>query len=151
VRRAALVVAAAAALLAAGPAPATERGPVGPTARWVAGPAGMRLLAPAEHIACRGGRGPRITVAVRWSRAALERPVRSVRVLLQRPGSEAVIAATVFAPARPSTTRRAVLSVSACRPNFDLRYELFVGRRDRPHDHTSVVFRTHGTSGTSRP
>jgi hypothetical protein len=105
----------------------------------------MRLLAPAERLAC-PARGPALKVAVRWSRAALARPVRSVRVLLQRPGSEAVIDSVVFAPASPRTTRRAVLRASACRANFDVRYELFVGRADRPHDHTSVRFRIHGVS-----
>ena len=123
---------------------ATQQGPVGPTARMVAGPAGMRLLAPAAQVGCKTGRGPDVRVAVNWSRKALQRPVRSVRVLLQRPGSEAVIDSIVFAPARPTTTRRATLSASACRTNFDVRYELFVGAADRPHDHSSVVFRTHG-------
>jgi hypothetical protein len=66
-------------------------------------------------------------------------------VLLQRPGSESVIDSTLFAPARATTTRRALLRASACHPNLDVRYELFVGRRDVPHDHQSVVFRTHGS------
>jgi hypothetical protein len=123
---------------------ATERGPVGPTARFVDGPLGVRLLAPAAHVTCPADGGPAIPVAARWSRRALRRPVRAIRVLLQRPGSEAVIDAITFRPARPTTTRRGTLRASACRANFDVRYELFLGRTDRPHDHTSVVFRTHG-------
>jgi hypothetical protein len=128
-----------------GPAAATERGPVGPAPKLVAGPFGTSLRAPAAHTLCGAG-GMAVRVAARWSRRALARPVRSIRVLLQRPGSEAVIAAVTFAPAQPSTLRQATLRSAQCRPNLDVRYELFVGRRDVPHDHTSVVFRTHGTS-----
>jgi hypothetical protein len=131
---------------AAGAAGAAEKGTTGPTARMVTAPVGLRLLAPASHVTCRSGGGPAIRIAVRWSRKAIERPVRSVRVLLQRPGSEAVIDSEVFTPARPATVRRATLRASACRANFDVRYELLIGREDRPHDHTSVVFRTHGST-----
>jgi hypothetical protein len=131
-------------LLAASPAArATEVLPAGPVARTITGPAGMRLLAPAEHVAC-PARGPSVAVAARWSRTALRRPVRAVRVLLQRPGSEAVIDSVVLSPASPATTRRAVLRASACRANLDVRYELLLGRDDRAHDHTSVRFRIHG-------
>jgi hypothetical protein len=128
----------------AGTAVATRSGPVGPVSRHVPAPYGMRVLAPAGHIVCAAGRGPVIPVSVRWSAAALARPVRSVRVLLQRPGSESVIASVTLAPARPVTTRRGTLIASSCRANFDVRYELFVGAADVPHDHQSVVFRTHG-------
>jgi hypothetical protein len=52
---------------------------------------------------------------------------------------------TRVAPARVTTTRRAALHASACHPNLDVRYELFVRRRDVLHDHRSVVLRTHGS------
>jgi hypothetical protein len=125
------------------PAEATLHGPVGRAPRIVAGPYGTRLLAPAATTVCASGRMT-VRFAARWSARALARPVRSIRVLLQRPGSEAVMASAVFAPVRPSTTRRTTLRTSQCRQNLDVRYELFVGRVDVPHDHQSVVFRTHG-------
>ena len=133
------------AALAAAPtsALATISGPVGPAPATVTGPYGTRLLAPAAATRCSAA-GMTFSVAARWSRRALARPVRSIRVLLQRPGSEAVVAAVVFAPARPATTRRATLRSSQCLANVDLRYELFVGAIDVPHDHQSVIFRTHG-------
>jgi hypothetical protein len=142
--------AAAAAIALAAPAAATEQGPVGPHAKVVPGPYGVALRAPARHTSCTSGGAMSVPVSARWSRRALERPVRSIRVLLQRPGSESVIDAVTFSPARPATTRRAVLRLSACRPNLDVRYELFVGKRDVPHDHQSVVFRTHGVRRAAR-
>lgn len=141
-----LALAVAATLLLAAPAAATEQGAVGAASRLVSGPYGVRLRAPARQVSCAADGGLRVPVAARWSSRALRRPVRAIRVLLQRPGSEHVVDAVTFAPARPSTTRRAVLRLSACRPNLDVRYELFVGRRDVPHDHQSVAFRTHGRS-----
>ncbi len=144
VRRLATSLAAIGLAVVAAPAVATERGPVGPRTKVVPGPYGVALRAPAKRTPCGPG-GMRVAVSARWSRRALERPVRSIRVLLQRPGSEAVIDAVSFAPARSTTTRRAVLTLSTCRANLDVRYELFVGRRDLPHDHQSVVFRTHGS------
>jgi hypothetical protein len=140
-----LLLSASAVLLLAAPAVATEHGPVGPLSAVVAGPYGVRLRAPARRTACAADGPMRVRVSVRWSERALRRPVRSIRVLLQRPGSESVIDSTLFAPARVTTTRRALLRASACHPNLDVRYELFVGRRDVPHDHQSVVFRTHGS------
>lgn len=137
-----LVLTASAAITTA-QAAATEQGPVGPRTKVVPGPYGVALRAPAKQTPCGPG-GMRVAVSARWSRRALERPVRSIRVLLQRPGSEAVVDAVTFAPARTKTTRRAVLTLSTCRPNLDVRYEFFVGRRDVAHDHQSVVFRTHG-------
>jgi hypothetical protein len=110
----------------------------------VAGPYAIALRAPAKRTPCTASGTMRVAVSARWSQRALRRPVRAIRVLLQRPGSESVIDSVTFAPARPATTRRAVLRLSSCRPNLDVRYELFVGRRDVPHDHQSVVFRTHG-------
>ncbi|HEX4344833.1 MAG TPA: hypothetical protein VHZ31_04665 [Solirubrobacteraceae bacterium] len=144
-RRATIAAAAAAGLLASAPAAATLKGAVGATSRVVEGPYGVRLRAPALRTPCTAAGAMRVPVSARWSQPALRRPVRSIRVLLQRPGSERVIDAVVLAPARVTTTRRAVLMLSACRPNLDVRYELFVGRRDVPHDHQSVVFRTHGS------
>jgi hypothetical protein len=140
----ALLIAAVGCISAATPVSATLSGPVGQVPAFVAGPYGMRLLAPAATTACVSG-AMTVRFAARWSVRALARPVRSIRVLLQRPGSEAVIASEVFAPARPSTTRRTTLRTSQCRENLDVRYELFVGRQDVPHDHQSVVFGTHGT------
>jgi hypothetical protein len=140
-----LLMSATAVLLIAAPAVATQPGPVGPVSAVVAGPYGVRLLAPARRTPCAADGSMPVDVSVRWSERALRRPVRSIRVLLQRPGAESVIASTTFAPARATTTRRAVLRAAACRPNLDVRYELFVGRRDVPHDHQSVVFRTHGS------
>ena len=148
-RLALLLTAAAAASLLATPAAATERGPVGPRAKVVPGPYAVALRAPATRTPCTAGGAMRVPVSARWSRRALQRPLRSIRVLLQRPGSESVIDAVTFSPARPATTRRAVLRLSACRPNLDVRYELFVGKRDVPHDHQSVVFRTHGVTTSS--
>lgn len=142
-RRLWLPAALTACVAAAASAGATERGAVGPQPALVGGPYGTRLLAPAASTPC-GADGMTVNVAARWSARALARPVRSIRVLLQRPGSEAVMASVVFAPARASTTRRATLRTTQCRTNLDVRYELFVGRVDVPHDHSSVVFRTHG-------
>jgi hypothetical protein len=150
VRRLALALTATAATALAAPAAATEQGPVGPRAKLVPGPYGVALRAPATRTPCSTGGAMSVPVSARWSRRALERPVRSIRVLLQRPGSENVIDAVTFSPARPATTRRAVLRLSECRPNLDVRYELFVGRRDVPHDHQSVVFRTHGVTTAAR-
>jgi hypothetical protein len=150
VRRLALALTATAATALAAPAAATEHGPVGSRAKVVPGPYGVALRAPAARTRCSAGGAMRVPVSARWSRRALERPVRSIRVLLQRPGSESVIDAVTFSPARPATTRRAVLRLSVCRPNLDVRYELFVGKRDVAHDHQSVVFRTHGVTRAAR-
>jgi hypothetical protein len=146
VRRLAVAVTMTAATALAAPAAATEQGPVGPRAKVVRGPYGIALRAPARRMPCTTAGAISVPVSARWSRHALQRPVRSIRVLLQRPGSESVIDSVTFSPARPATTRRAVLRLSVCRPNLDVRYELFVGRRDVPHDHQSVVFRTHGVA-----
>ncbi len=143
-RRIACLIGALAACAAPAPAGATVAGPTGAEPAFVAGPLGTRLLAPATASRCSAD-GMALRVAARWSARAIARPVRAIRVLLQRPGAEAVMASVVFAPARPSTTRAATLRISRCRPDLDVRYELFVGRIDVPHDHTSVVFRTHGT------
>jgi hypothetical protein len=140
-----LLLSATAVLLLAAPAVATQRRPVGPVSAVASGLYGVRVRAPAERTPCAAGGSMRVDVSVRWSERALRRPVRSIRVLLQRPGAESVIAATTFAPARVTTTRRAMLRAATCHPNLDVRYELFVGRRDVPHDHQSVVFRTHGS------
>jgi hypothetical protein len=131
-------------LLLAAPAAATMTGPVGPTSRLVTGPYGVVLRAPALRTPCAASGEMRVRASAHWSRLALKRPVREIRVLLQRPGSEGVIDSVAFAPARVTTTRRALLRSATCRPNLDVRYELFVGRRDVPHDHQSIVFRTHG-------
>ena len=127
----------------AAPADATVAGPTGPAPTLVGGPFATRLLAPARTTRCSAS-GMALRVGAQWSARALARPVRSIRVLLQRPGSEAVITSVVFARARPATTRTAVLRIARCRANLDVRYELLVGRADVPHDHTSMVFRTHG-------
>lgn len=140
-----LLLSATAALLVAAPATATEHRPVGPIGTVVSGPYGVQVRAPARRTPCAAGGPMRVGVSVRWSARALRRPVRSIRVLLQRPGAESVIDSTIFARARVTTTRRDVLHASGCHPNLDVRYELFVGRRDVPHDHQSVVFRTHGS------
>ncbi|HEY1539417.1 MAG TPA: hypothetical protein VGF63_08470 [Solirubrobacteraceae bacterium] len=144
-RLASITLAAAAALLASAPADATLKGAVAAASRVVEGPYGVRLRAPALRTPCTAAGTMRVPVSARWSQRALRRPVRSIRVLLQRPGSESVIDAVVLVPARVTTTRRAVLRLSACRANLDVRYELFVGRRVVRHDHQSVVFRTHGS------
>jgi hypothetical protein len=140
-----LLLSATAVVLLAAPAGATVHGHVGPVSAVVTGPYDVRLRAPARRTACAADGSMRVGVSARWSERALRRPVRSIRVLLQRPGAESVIDSTLFAPARVTTTRRAVLRASTCHPNLDVRYELFVGRRDVPHDHQSVVFRTHGS------
>lgn len=124
---------------------ATVLGTTAATSRPYKGPYGVVLRAPATRISCAANGAMHVNVSARWSAAAIKRPVRSIRVLLQRPGAETVINSVSFAPARATTTRRATLASSTCRPNLDVRYELFVGTEDVPHDHQSVVFRTHGS------
>ncbi|MEA2371996.1 MAG: TolB protein [Solirubrobacteraceae bacterium] len=101
----------------------------------VVGPFGAVALVPRLQGSCAAGL--RIATAIRLSGRALRRPVRGVRVLLQPVGSERVIAQTTL----PALARRqtAVLALARCRRVF-LRYELFLGRVVRPHDHVSIRF-----------
>ena len=118
--------------------------------RWGDGPLKLKLLVPDASQRCAANGHLRIAVGVRYSRRALARPVREVRVLLQRPGSEAVIDRVVLRPARAGSPLRASVASAGCRENFNLRYELMVGAVDRPHDHVSVTLRVHGYAASGR-
>jgi hypothetical protein len=109
----------------------------------VLGPFGVRALIP--RLSGRCPAGVRIATAIQLTRRALARPVRGVRVLLQPVGNEHVISEVSL----PALARRQTLTLPlrACRRVF-LRYELFVGLVDRPHDHLSVRFLIDPTAGT---
>ncbi len=119
--------------------------------RWGDGPLRMKLLIPDASQRCGANGHVRIAVGVRYSRRALARPVREIRVLLQRPGSEAVIDRLVLRPARPGLPLRGSVASTTCRENFNLRYELMVGAVDRSHDHVSVTLRVHGYAAFGSP
>lgn len=106
----------------------------------VPGPLAVQVRPAPATVRCAADGSLALAVGARWSAKARARPVRSIRVLLQRPGSEGVVDSVTFAPAA-TKERRGVLRASRCLPHLDLRYELFVGKVDRPHDHTSVRFR----------
>jgi hypothetical protein len=107
----------------------------GGSAASVLGPLGVRVLVPRLSGSCAAG--VEIATAIQLTARALARPVRSVRVLIQPVANEKVVA-EVTLPAI-AARQTAELRVRHCERVF-LRYELFLGRVDRPHDHTSVRF-----------
>jgi len=111
--------------------------------RSVVGPLGVRVLIPRLSGSCPAG--VRIATAIQLTARAIARPVRSVRILIQPVANENVAAAVTL----PAVARRqtATLAIHRCRRVF-LRYELFLGRVARPHDHTSVRFMIDPTAGT---
>ncbi len=126
---------------AAAAAVVSSSGPSGPGGS-VVGPFGVRALVPRLTGTCTTG--VRIATAITLTAGALHRPVRSVRVLVQPVGSERVISQRPLAAV--ARRQAAVLSLGACRRVF-LRYELFVGRVARPHDHVSIRFLVDPTTG----
>jgi hypothetical protein len=109
----------------------------------VVGPFGVRALIPRLSGTCPAG--VRIATAIQLTERALARPVRAVRVLLQPVGNEHVISEVSLPAVRRRQT--VTLALHACRRVF-LRYELFVGLVDVPHDHLSVRFLIDPAAGT---